>query len=545
MKNLPVKLLLLILTCLSFGTTKGANNSSFRRVDQGPLWTRLQWEAFYSTDQGSRIMPYEWMVAMVQPNGLPFLRDSMARYGYLPNATNQLNPKGLPVGFLVAKSGTNNYFSITCAACHTRQININGVNYRIDGGPGVTDVYSFFKDINSAAAYTISSPQVFAEFQGAVAAQGVPAPTQQEFIEWYVPLLTVMSSSLMPTSWGIGRMDAVSMIQNRASGLDLGQPPSYLIPENINPADVPVRYPFLWNASKQDLTQWAGTSVNVNADYSLARNSSETIGTFGILHPQVNAAMTNGYDFLSQNSLNYEGLIALEDLIKQMGPPKWPGTINAKKAAAGAQLFASNCASCHGIQKSGFPEYANDPNIWGTPVINVGTDTAYHGILNQESVTSGLLGGLTNPVTTNTIPYSNYPTMQLVNMLNDSALVQQFPDIVLNLKASQTQITPQANGFESRVLQGIWAAAPYLHNGSVPTLAELLKPPASRVKSFQVGPNYDMVNVGLAARQPGGRLSLRVTTSDLTSGNSNAGHEFGTWLSPAQKSDLLEYLKTL
>jgi len=42
--------------------------------------------------------------------------------------------------------------------------------------------------------------------------------------------------------------------------------------------------------------------------------------------------------------------------------------------------------------------------------------------------------------------------------------------------------------FESRVLHGVWATAPYLHNGSVPTLWELLKPPAARVSSFKIGP---------------------------------------------------------
>ncbi len=51
------------------------------------------------------------------------------------------------------------------------------------------------------------------------------------------------------------------------------------------------------------------------------------------------------------------------------------------------------------------------------------------------------------------------------------------------------------------MLQGIWATAPYLHNGSVPTLAELLKPPADRVRQFKVGNAYDTVNIGLAVEQ--------------------------------------------
>jgi hypothetical protein len=96
-------------------------------------------------------------------------------------------------------------------------------------------------------------------------------------------------------------------------------------------------------------------------------------------------------------------------------------------------------------------------------------------------------------------------------------------------------------------MQGIWAAAPYLHNGSVPTLAELLKPPAQRVKSFKVGNAYDTTNVGLAAEQSQfGSYTLETTDcSELNSGNSRCGHDFGTQLTPQEKTQLLEYLKTL
>lgn len=95
-------------------------------------------------------------------------------------------------------------------------------------------------------------------------------------------------------------------------------------------------------------------------------------------------------------------------------------------------------------------------------------------------------------------------------------------------------------------MRGIWAAAPYLHNGSVPTLAELLKPPAERVASFKIGPAYDIAEVGLAAEQPGVTQVLQTTGCDaIDSGNSRCGHDFGTALAPAQKKALLEYLKTL
>jgi hypothetical protein len=105
---------------------------------------------------------------------------------------------------------------------------------------------------------------------------------------------------------------------------------------------------------------------------------------------------------------------------------------------------------------------------------------------------------------------------------------------------------PLRNAYESRVLQGIWATAPYLHNGSVPTLAELLKPAAERVSTFRLGPAYDRDNVGLAAEQTMFNYTLQTTDcSDRNSGNSRCGHEYGTQLSPAEKRALLEYLKTL
>lgn len=110
---------------------------------------------------------------------------------------------------------------------------------------------------------------------------------------------------------------------------------------------------------------------------------------------------------------------------------------------------------------------------------------------------------------------------------------------------NRTRATDGA-AYESRVLQGIWAAAPYLHNGSVSTLAQLLTPPAQRVSSFAVGPNYDQQNIGLATTQTTFDYVYEATgCDDLNSGNSNCGHAYGTTLSASSKAALLEYLKTL
>ena len=114
------------------------------------------------------------------------------------------------------------------------------------------------------------------------------------------------------------------------------------------------------------------------------------------------------------------------------------------------------------------------------------------------------------------------------------------------MNAAEKNEAPTINAYEARVLQGVWAAAPYLHNGTVPTLTDLLEPPAQRTKRFKIGPAYDLANVGLAVEQPESDFTLVTTGCEARgSGNSNCGHDFGTHLPEAQKKALLEYLKTL
>jgi hypothetical protein len=101
---------------------------------------------------------------------------------------------------------------------------------------------------------------------------------------------------------------------------------------------------------------------------------------------------------------------------------------------------------------------------------------------------------------------------------------------------------PPAGSYEARVLEGIWAAAPYLHNGSVPTLDDLLKPANQRPAVFYIGTNYDISKVGLASSQtPSPGYEYRTSVK----GNGNGGHEYGTQLSAPQKTALIEYLKSL
>jgi cytochrome c peroxidase len=101
-------------------------------------------------------------------------------------------------------------------------------------------------------------------------------------------------------------------------------------------------------------------------------------------------------------------------------------------------------------------------------------------------------------------------------------------------------------------LDGIWARAPYLHDGSVPTLRDLLRPAAQRPRSFFRGNRrYDPKNLGFVTTEEteGARVLFRYDTVDQNGvplpGNGNMGHEFGTDLTEQDRDALLAYLKTL
>lgn len=94
------------------------------------------------------------------------------------------------------------------------------------------------------------------------------------------------------------------------------------------------------------------------------------------------------------------------------------------------------------------------------------------------------------------------------------------------------------DGYVNTLLDGIWARGPYLHNGSVPTLSDLLSTPSDRPESFYTGcTEYDEEKLGY-------KCSSGFNFDTTLKGNSNTGHDYGATLSETDKLALLEYLKT-
>lgn len=547
-------------------------------ANQGSQWTQANRNDFYTRDQGARIIPFAWFKALKRTDGTGFLDDSMARYGYLPNPESPT--PGLPVGFLTASESGVRTLSMTCSGCHVRQINVQGASWRIDGGPALSDFQSFLTDLDKAVEKILTDQAAFDEFAKAVGSQSPHAHKQlhDDVEAWFKPYHTLMTRALPTPGWGVGRADAVSMIFNRVAGLDIGHPPLRIIEENIARADAPVRYPFVWNAPIQDITQWPGFAKNGDDILGLARNVGEVYGVFGVYRPSKILPDLNIVDFLNESSLNFAGLQQLEFLLKKIDPPKWPWKLDPDLVTRGKAIYEKDCASgCH-AETAGEPRLCN-PNTWATPLQDVETDSREYKILAREADTGVLEGafiplvpGADTPLKPRDKIFSILGVSVIGSILEaplhfgldvfkpivdaciqrdsrspqqlQAAINSQIKSALKNLYAKPETAAPIK--YESRVMKGIWAVAPYLHNGSVPTLADLLKPAAERPASFKVGVNYDIENVGLAKDQPG--LNSTYTADDCSkrdSGNSRCGHEFGVKLSADEKKALLEYLKSL
>ncbi len=577
-------ILLAIIGLAAFGCTGTPFTPGGRtQIEQGPNWGLITRAKFYSIDQGAQIMPLRWLKALNQRNNQPFLADRLTRYGYLEN---QEDPASiLPAGFTSAGPPGAQMAGMNCAACHTREITVKGAAWRIDGGPAIADFQSFLADLDTAVAAVLATPTAFQDFAAGVftgrPSSEAVAALKDDVQLWYKRYHTLIRRALPASPWGPSRLDAVAMIFNRLTGLDIGPPPDYLIPGNIRRADAPVRYPFLWDAAIQDHTQWPGFAQNGDDLLGLARNLGEVYGVFALFHPtkDPNGLLLNmNYRPDGGNSANFKGLEELETLIRQIGPPKFPWPVDQALVKQGEAIFARDpanggCAACHQISPG--QERLLERVTWKTPVMDVGTDSREHNLLARTADTGVLRGAilpLAAPLGQSEPAFKILATAVVGTILDKLLPAASAPGLIpppsrllvtklAPLTRAGLAATPEAAQlrtafkrsdvpgivYESRVMRGIWAAAPYLHNGSVPTLTDLLKPAAERPAAFKVGPEYDPDAVGLAPVQTKFDFTLRTTgCEDRNSGNSRCGHEFGTTtLTPAEKRALLEYLKQL
>lgn len=264
-------------------------------------------------------------------------------------------------------------------------------------------------------------------------------------------------------------------------------------------------FPSIWNQKPRvnHKLHWDG-----NNDVLKERNIIAALGVVG-------------RDF---EALDYPRLKRITEYIMDLQPPKYEEMIpddkykiNPELRKTGEGIYQEHCADCHdktnpsAVSRPGAPKKRFGEVV---AVEELGTDRN-----RVDAFTEDLEGEL------------NKVGPIFVMGGTDSWMLRNFK---------------RTNGYVNTLLDGIWLRAPYLHNGSVPTLWDLLNKPDQRPKKFYRGNDvYNWSDGGFKAdvAKANGRQFFKYDTAKP--GNSNAGHLYGTDLSDDKKRALIEYLKTL
>ena len=195
--------------------------------------------------------------------------------------------------------------------------------------------------------------------------------------------------------------------------------------------------------------------------------------------------------------------------IESVEPPAYPFEIEPGLATAGEAVFRKNCAECHGT-------YADDPADETYPELTVPIDVVGTDRVRLDALTVAHRRHLK---TTWMSDYGRDPVVE------------------------------DPGGYVAPPLDGVWASAPYFHNGSVPTLAGVLSPNNRPILWRRTENGYDRARVGLEVEvleeMPARDARFAFDARRADTGKTNGGHGFAADLSPDEKRSLLEYLKTL
>lgn len=569
-------------------------------------WSDDDRESWYFATQGSRLMPASWFRALNLPDGSAFATtDNLYRYGFI--AAPDAYRRDLPIGFTqdrqddraLGVSGLRWYagqqggpqsepwIGLNCAACHTASITYGDRTQLVDGGPALIDFQNFVEDLDAVLVATRGDSARWEAFSATVLEARDTPQNRAMLVASFDSLLDWQRRTAQmnetPLRYGAGRLDAVGHILNKVlmfagAGADAG-----------NPANAPVSFPHLWDISRQERVQWNGLARNSRFalpgdafEYgALGRNAGEVIGVFGevVVTPQPAGA---GALVRYVSSVRAENLVRMELILKDLRAPTWPADfppIDVALRNEGEALFVSKrCANCHlppSAQQPGRPTErmltfadtspADLTDIWMAcnAYVYRGPTGPMQGVRDNDgrvlgpdapvaamlatAVRGALVGQgaqLVKAGFTNFFGIRPRPSFEEAPEPGDDPRAQ---DRGMCLEAENEPLL----AYKARPLDGIWATAPYLHNGSVASLEQLLLPAPRRKTQFWVGNRmFDPVEVGFVDADPGDGRGFMLRTRDdrgrVIEGNSNAGHEYGAGsLTEHERRALIEYMKSL
>jgi mono/diheme cytochrome c family protein len=400
----------------------------------------------------------------------------------------------LPVGFSKRTIGFERV-GVNCALCHTGTLreDANGVPAIYLGAPATTaDILGYQRFLfRSAADPRFNAANILGEI-----GQVYDMPLIDRLLYRFV-LIPATKKALLKQAeqfawtnqrpdWGPGRIDPFNPVKARVLKVDVG--------DTIGNSDMEPIWNLAPRAEGGMAFHWDGLNTNLT---EVVLSSAIGDGTL-------------------PKALPLERLAQLEDWLKSLPPPRFEERfpVDATLAAAGSHIFQDQCARCHAMdgEKTGQVLTMDDPE-WAEAGSDPADDRPPHTDAHRAQMW----------------------TPEAATAYN--AYAAGYPWKFNNFRST--------GGYVNVPLDGLWLRAPYLHNGSVPYLSDLLNPPSQRPKVFYRGLDlYDPVRGGFVAEGPdavsyGWRYDTEVT------GNSNQGHLWGTQLAPDEKKALIEYLKTL
>jgi hypothetical protein len=602
-------------------------------LDQG--WTADQRAQYYRTSQGSLIIPYSWFMALERPepgNHEQFAtQENLARYNLVADQGSPYNPDNLPIGFTSqvidddhlesmgcgsppCRPGSalhRKWLTYTCAACHVEQLNYKGKSVIVDGGRGRWNFTVFNTTLANLLLVTRYEPAMFDRFAAKViriekrsSLPGEKAVVRKELDEYLrspviVSALKAIVKRTYPTEEGYGRIDALGRGNNgQFEPLD---------PRNVLPANAPVLIPPLWYSHDFDWVQTVGAIRQ-----PLGRNFAES----WVVNSPVDLVNPDPAKRF-HTTIRIPHMFWMETLLSVMSPPKWPeavfGKVDQSAVELGRYLYEEKafdhaldpaeeqwcpdaasadsyapcpnpgmprkglCARCHTATEANPNE--NGKRYWQLPVykvsvldtdpldaVNFSSRKVYTGVLKdlfagKEEVGVGeALSRTTTQIVATEMDHQKIP------------LTDRLAEVGFRSNDFRAPL-----GYPARPLTGYWATPPYLHNGSVPNLYELMSPVSERSSIFWTGdPEFDPVKVGYRAEKFTGGFEFRTRRSlagavqnsiqELfaghfqfrrdVDGNSNLGHEFrnaprgtkgviGPYLSPKERLAIIEYMKLM
>lgn len=646
-------------------------------------WAKQGWSDddrhwFHHAPQGTSTfgLPYEWLVALQQPDfsfgeaKLLVAQAYLARFGFIPSpaalgdratarkfgffaaggssrysdATNPANAANLPVGFAVSGewydpitqthlpipgTGRNaRSLGLTCAACHTGQLEYGGNRILIDGGAGMISLDKFREALSVSFLRTRYLPWRYDAFARRVLGTAYNDDNKDKLKQQLIALFEkgkkngdlekAQARRPNAVAEGYARLDALNRIGNEVFQAQMA------LDGNIHPITGPVSYPYIWYTPWFDWVQY-----NSSIQQPMVRNLGEAMGVKGkvdLTHPEK----------VFQSRIPVKTLHEMETLLAGdehplkarafggLQPPKWGELplppLNQDLVAKGRKLYADLCAGCH-LPAMSSAEADRNSEFWTDkhwkpvdpavplrylalvtkPVLDIGTDcrTAYDMVYrnvttpdfirNSGIVIPPLKSGQFPPECPPPPPPQQRPGFKVTNFgVALGEVVQQTkqrwyldnkisaaeqpmlnghrPDPPASIRATVSSHYPDKHGpaqelpvYKARPLNGVWATAPFLHNGSVPNLYLLLSPQQERdaeANTFYVGSReFDPVNVGYKYRAEQTDTTGLFRFDTTIPGNRNTGHLFTNVkdapgridpeFTPAERRALIEYLKSL